>query len=85
MTILFDSARKKLNQLHSPSLHVVVDVDVALCDGDGTMPCQTGQHSHPNAFAGQRGDEVATPTVATAPTDACPFVHPVEVLTQRVG
>lgn len=75
----------RLDQLHCCPLHVIVDIDVALCGGDALVTSERSQHPYADALAGQCGDERAPTTVTAGPVDTCMPVQPPHKLAKGVA
>ena len=73
-----------LNQLNRTSHDGWVEFNVSLCGGNALVPSQCHQHTHPNSFVCQFGDEPTSPTVRTGTSQLGIFVDLVHELTQRV-
>ena len=73
------------NQFNGVALHVVIDVDVLLCDRNAAMPRKACQYANANAFAGKVGDKAASAAVATGAINANFSIQPEKVLCQSVG
>ena len=68
------------NQLHCPTLHVVVDIDIGLRGAHVPVSSQAHEHSHPHAFRGEVRDESSASRMTAATRNACPFVKIMKIL-----
>ena len=81
--VLHDTAAS--SQLNGVAFHVIVHIDVFLCDRDGSMPSQAGKYANADAFTGEVGNECSAPRMAAGASNACCAVQPEQVLGEHIG
>ena len=64
----------ELNQLHCPTLHIIINVNVALGGGDVGVTNEAGKQTDADTFIGQCGDEGAATAMTATASDTCTFV-----------